>query len=342
MILAGAIFFAASAAAQGPAAAPRPDPKKAERSYRRATRLMSEGRLEDASTALEKSAALDPAEPGYLTAKEYVRQRRISEHVDRGDEYMSSGRPAQAAAEYRAALALDPENAYALQRFQDATGTRAPRPVVVLEPAGYASEPDLAPKPGLQNFDYRGDARRLFETIARAYGLTAVFDESFASRPVRFRLDNVDFATAFAAARRMTRAFYIPLSTTQFLIATDSVDNRRKLERLSLRTFYVPDAAGPQDLQEMANLLRTMFDIRFISLNNAASTLTVRAPGRVLDVAERILTGLSAGQPEVLLDLHIYQISETGAKQYGVSLPLQFTACGAEQQLATPRTLVSV
>jgi general secretion pathway protein D len=326
LALAASLALLSPALAQHPAPAPRPDPHKAEEYYRRAARLLAAGRLDEAAAALDRSAALDPFQPGYLTAREFVRQQRITSFLARGEEFMSQGRTVEAAASFRAALELDPANEYALQRFQDAAGLRSRQPVVVLDPPAYAVEPELAPRPGPQSFDFRGDGRRLFETIARAYGLTAVFDEAFAARPLRFRLEHVDFAVALATARRMTRSFIVPLSSTQFLVATDSVDNRRKLERLALRTFYLPGASGPQELQELSNLLRTMFDIRFLSLNNAASTLTVRAPARVLEAAERVLSGLGAGPPEILLDLHIYQLSDTGAKQYGLSLPLQFTA----------------
>jgi general secretion pathway protein D len=326
-----------SAGQESPASASAPvserDAKAAERQFNRALRLHQADQLEAATDALDSAVTFDPLDPTYATTREYVRQQRVSRHMNRGNQLMDRGQRIEAAAEFRAALELDPTNSFAEQRFKDAAGMAVVEPVHLLQPVTFAAEPQLTPKPGKQSFDFRGTSRALIEEFARSFGLTVTFDESVSSRQLRFRLAGVEFPVAAGAVRKITKTFFIPLSPTQVLVASDTTDVRRRLERMSLRTFYVPQASSAQELQELMNVLRTMLDVRFVNANAANSTITLRAPKESLDAAERILDGLAFGRPEILLDVFAYQISDTTSRQIGVDLPLQFTVFNLATEL---------
>jgi type II secretory pathway component GspD/PulD (secretin) len=300
--------------------------KRAEKLFERALRLHADDKLEEASATLDAAVELNPNDITHVTAREYIRQQRVSRYMNRGNELMNRGQRVEAAAEFRAALELDATNAFAAQRYQDASGVRYVENPRTLAPVTFDMEPDLTPRAQKQSFDFRGNSRSLIEQVATAYGMSVVFDDSVAARQLRFQLADVDFETAMRAVRKITHTFFIPMSPTQILVANDTPDVRRRMERMSLRTFYVPEAATPQDLQDLLNTLRTMLDIRFVNGNAANSTLTVRAPKQVLDAAGRLIQELGAGRPEVLLDVYAYQFSQTKARQIGVDLPLQFTA----------------
>ena len=331
-------LFSAALFAQEPKPAPAPAPtkkelKEAERQFNRALRLHQADDLDAASDALDSAVALDPGDTTYATTREYVRQQRVSRHMTRGNELLAKGQRVEAAAEFRAALDLDPTNSFAEQRLKDASGVDFLPPAQSLQPVTYAEEPTLAPKPGMQSFDFRGNSRGLIDQFARAFNLTVVYDEGVVTRPIRFKLSDVDFATASLAVRKITHTFFIPMTPTQILVATDTPEVRKRLERLSLRTFYVPQAASAQDLQDLVNTLRVMLDVRFINSNLANSTITVRANRELLDAAERVLNSLSSGRPEILLDVFAYQISETKSRQIGVDFPLQFTAFNVASEI---------
>jgi type II secretory pathway component GspD/PulD (secretin) len=196
-----------------------------------------------------------------------------------------------------------------------------------------AEEPELQPKPGVRTIELRGDTRALFERFAREFGLTVEFDNSFQTRPVRFTLPNADFTTALRTVSAISDAFIVPMGPDKFLVAADRPEERRRLERFSLRTFYVPDAASPQDLIEVVNVLRMLFDIRQIMPNQATASVTVRAPRPVLDAAQRLLEDLSQGRPEILVDVQVLQINHSRTTDIGVDLPLQFTAFNINTEL---------
>jgi type II secretory pathway component GspD/PulD (secretin) len=81
-----------------------------------------------------------------------------------------------------------------------------------------------------------------------------------------------------------------------------------------------------------------MFDIRQIMPNQATASVTVRAPGYILDAAQRLLEDLSQGRPEILVDVQVLQVSRSHTTNVGVSLPLQFTAFNVNTEL---RNIVS-
>ena len=311
--------------AKSEASRAKSEARKAEKLFNRAVRLQAEDKLDQAGTALDQTVALDPSNPGYATAREMVRQQRVSRHIDRGNQYLDEGRRVAAAGEFRAALDLDPENSFAAERLKDAYGV-APLPMPAAESPSFAAPIQLQPRPGDLDFHFRGGARQLIESIARGYGLSVSFDDSMTARTLRFDLDAVDFRTAMNAAGKATKTFYVALSATQFLVAADSQDNRRRLERMSLRTFFIPEATSPQELQDLLTMMRTLLDVRFIHVDPSSSTLTVRAPDNVLDAAGRLVSNISAGAPEVLLEIHALQLSESGNRDLGMGLPLQFTA----------------
>jgi type II secretory pathway component GspD/PulD (secretin) len=122
----------------------------------------------------------------------------------------------------------------------------------------------------------------------------------------------------------MTKTFTTPLSAREFLVVAESQQNRAQFERMSLRSFYVPDIGSPQELTEVVNILRTVFDIRLVTPQPATSTLVVRAPRRILDAATTLLESLDSSRPQVMIEFQVYEVSSSLARTLGVSLPLQW------------------
>ena len=190
----------------------------------------------------------------------------------------------------------------------------------VLEPGG---EIRVEPNPTQADFHYRGESRALLTQVASTFGVHATLDDSVASRPVRFDLGGADFYTAMQAAGAVTKTFWTPLDGRQILIVSESAENHRAFDRMSMRTFYVPASAN-QDLTDTNNLLRNLFDIRFITPQPAQSTLVVRAPQNVLEAATKVIEGLNDPRPQVLLDIRVYEISHNLTRNMGLQIPNQF------------------
>ncbi len=300
------------------------DRKRAKQAYSRGLKYQRDHRNDDAFEAFEEASKLAPDDANYATAKELTRQQRIRDHLERGNQFLSDNHKVEALAEFRTAIQLDPANEFALQRLKDMLGEWSPPAAVPSRVAASAGPVELHPGKGPQTFHYRGDGRGLLMQVAQQFGLAITVDDSVQSRPVNFNVENVDFYTAMQAACDLTKTFWTPLEEKQILVAQESPENRRAYERMAYRTFYISGSNTPQNLNDISNLLRNLFDIRFVSVQPASSTITVRAPQRILEAATRLLEGVDQGKPQVLLDVKVYAIDHTFVRKMGVQIPNQF------------------
>ncbi len=209
------------------------DEKDAREAFARGSKLQKSGREDEAFAALDHAARLAPRNAEYLTARELVRQRLVSLHVQRGNQLLEAKRRVEAAAEFQQALAYDPESSFARERLRDAALDQfSQRARLRVEES---QQIELAPRPGTQAFHYRGDARSLLQQVTRAFGITAVFDDSFVPRPVRFDIEGADYATAMQAASLITKSFATPLAANQVLIAADTPENHARFDHWAVR-----------------------------------------------------------------------------------------------------------
>jgi general secretion pathway protein D len=305
------------------------DLKAARQAFARGLKLEKSGTanpqdLDQALYEFQEASRLVPENIEYLTAREMTREHLAGLHLQHGNADLLDGKQVEALAEFRTALNLDPQNEFAQQRINDALG---PAPVRTASPPQLVGSSDaLALKPidAHHDFHYRGDSRGLITAVASSYGLTVVFDDSVLSRHVRFDLDNADFATAMQEASAVTKSFSVALEETVIFTSADTQENHRLFDRMGLRTFYIPGVSGPQDLTEIMNSLRTLFEFKFVSLNASASTIAIRAPKAGLEAATEFLGQLNSPRPEVMLDLKVFQISHTYARNMGLHVPDNF------------------
>ena len=304
--------------------APAKDLKAARQAFARGLKLERSKNLDEAFGQFEEAARLVPQDVEYVTARELVRQRLAAKHLESGNDELLSGRQVEALAEFRMAQTLDPQNEFAQQRLRDALG---PLPVrTVGPPQVVASEDAIAANPndGHRYFHYRGDSRGLITAVASSYGLTVILDDNFHNRPVRFDLEDADFATAIQAASQVTKSFSVALQDTVLFSTIDTPENHRLYDRMGMRSFYIPGSSSPQELNDLMNSLRALFEFRFVSLNAASSTITVRGPRAALAAATQFLTQLDSSRPEVMLDIKVFEVDHSYARNIGLHIPNQF------------------
>jgi len=297
---------------------------EAKKAFARGLKLQKSKRMDEALTEFERAADLVPQDVQYVTLREMVRQQAVFDHLQRGNTALASGSQVQAMGEFRTALHIDPTNDFARQRLTDALGNNTPAPRQAPRVVESEDVIQLTPRDALQTFHFRGDSRALLAQIATAYGIVATFDDSVVSRRIRFDVENIDFFTAMRLAGAVTKTFWSPLQSKQILVATESTENHRLFDRIGLRTFYIPDVGSQQELTDLVNVLRTVFELKFVTSNMQSSTITVRASQNVLGPTSRFLEALGSGHPEVMLDVRIYQISRTVVNNFGLQIPNQF------------------
>jgi len=304
--------------------APAKDLKAAQQSFSRGLKLEQAKNPDEAFVEFDAAARLIPQNVEYLTAREIVRQQVVALHMERGNNNLQDGRQAEALAEFRIALSMDPQNEFAQQRLRDALG-----PGLIHtsgSPQLVASADAVAPQPqaGHHDFHYRGDSRGLITAVASSYGLTVIFDDMFPSRRVRFDLEDVDFPTAMQTAEAVTKSFTVALDEKTLFATLDTPENHRQYDRMGLRSFYIPGGSTPQELNEILNALRSLFELRFVSLNAASSTITVRGTQGTLEAATKFLETLDSSRAEVMLDIQVFEVGHSYARNIGLHIPSEF------------------
>ena len=303
---------------------PKKDLKAARQAFARGLKLEKSQNLDQAFYEFEEAARLVPQNVEYLTAREMTRQHLAGLHLEHGNSDLLAGRQVEALAEFRAAVNLDPQNEFAEQRINDALG---PVPVRAASPPQVVDSADaLVAKPidARHDIHYRGDSRGLLTAVAASFGLTVVFDDNFPSRHVRFDIENADFATAMRAASTVTKSFTVALEDTVLFACVENPENHRLYDRMGLRSFYVSGGGTTQELNELMNSLKALFEFKFVSLNAASSIITVRGPQAALEAATQFLGQMNSPRPEVMLDLKVFQINHTYARTIGLHVPDNF------------------
>jgi len=308
---------------------PRPGPsqhdlKLAKKSFQHAVELQKEGRIEEAFAEVDKAATLAPANMDYLSTRELLRSRIASSYIDRGNLLAEIGDKKAAERQFKSALEIDPENGYAQERVHD-VAPEDPEHEHVLQLLASVEDVSANPKPGKQDFHIRGETRDLYEAIGRAFGITVTYDQSLTSQRVRFDVDGLDFYGAMHLAGKVTKTFWAPLSSNRVIVANDNQEMRRQYQRMSMQTFYVNNAPNPTDLNDIANILRNVFEVRLVSVVAAKNIITVRAPKEEMAAVSAMLDDIVQGRPEILLDIKAYELNYDKLRQFGLALQTDFT-----------------
>jgi Flp pilus assembly secretin CpaC len=333
-------FCLACAAADGPKPADskpvvsKEDRKAAEKEFKNAQDLQRAGKPQEALQAVVKAEQLVPGNVEYITMGEMLRQQLVDEQMEAGNHLATAGDPLGAAQRFRTALTIDPQNTYAEQRLRDVAPPEGdPYHKHVLQLLASVDQIILQPAPGKKSFHLQGDTRLLYTQIGAAFGIQMQFDQGLNSRTVRFDLDNVDFYTATGLAGMMTKTFWAPVSSHEAIVATDTVETRKQYERLALRTFYVSNASAQTDLNDLVNVMRTIFDMKLVSVQPSSNTITVRAPREQVEAASSLLDNLMDAKPELMIDVKEFEIDTDGLRAMGLDLPTSFTVFSVASEI---------
>ena len=299
--------------------------KQAREAFEHGVKFHNRQQFEEAFDQFDEATRLNPREVKFLTAREMVKAKLVFGHIQQGNLLLASNARLRAAAEFHAALDLDPENSFAHERFEEATTQAATAaPPAQQDPWDNSTEIHLEPSDSLATFHFSGDAKGLFTSLATAYGMKVEFDDSVQARPVTFNVDNVDFFTALRLACQVSKLMWAALDRHQLLIAADNVQNHKQYDRMVLQTFILPPHTTPQEATDMVLAMRNMFDLRYITSGQTADTVELRGPEHAVEACAKMLQQMSNGRPQVMLDIRVIQINHQLTRNIGVHIPNTF------------------
>ncbi len=300
---------------------------------------MARNQIDAAEQHFNHAHDLDPANADYNAALLLTREHHLTDLVQQASVARMGGDRVRADALLEQARHIDPDNAVVAQHF------RAPAaPQTAIDPADRfhdtpvpAAAIELTPSQGERSFHIRGDGRSALTQVLTGFGIRSVFDDSVTHDALRFDLEQVTYAQAVPILLSMTHTFLVPLDATGVLVARDTPENRDRLERLLEETIYVPGST-PEQMGELGNLLKTVFEVKQVAVRNNAGDLVVRAPRETLRAINTTVADLVQGNSEVVFDLKLYEVDRTRTRSIGPQLPQGF---GVYNVASTAQSLVS-
>ena len=272
--------------------------------YERGRQAEKAGRMAEAYVLYSQASAMDPKNQTYWLRSQAVRSRaaleaKVMPKLDVDGE------------------SADPDDLLALAEPtpQDRLDARRPLPPTT-----------LAADANLKSFDVRGDARKLFEDVAHAYGLECRFDGDYQPvPPFRFQMDDVDYRVALHALERATSSFIVPLTSKLFLVARDTPQKRTELEPYVAVAVHVPETLTPQDFNSLVTAIQQTFAIEKVAFDSSSSTVILKGAISKIVPARAMFEDLMYPRAQVMVEVRFIEVSRNDLLTYGVELQNTFS-----------------
>jgi general secretion pathway protein D len=299
--------------------------------------------IEDYDTALvhyERALRSSPTNAEYKLRTDHMRFTDGQFHLERGEKALQKGDLQTALGEFEKTRGVDPSNAAADQELKKtmdliaaknaATDGSSTNPKQQDDSELLTGPPELKPLSREPHYvKMTNTAPAIFETIAKLAGLSVIFDPDFlnAQHRITIELPNLTLEQALDATALATKAIWKPIASNIIYVTTDSAAKRKEVEDEVVRTFYISNTIQPNDLTEIANGLRALFDLRKVQSVASQNAIVIRdTPDKVL-LVEQVIRNLDKAKPEVLIHVQVLTANRDRLRDLGI-LPGQTVSVG--------------
>lgn len=303
-----------------------------------------------ALSLFEQALKLDPSDQGYQLAVRRARFQAGQSHVDKGQKLRQAGKLEEAIAEFQKAFSMDPGSTIAEQELRrtyemirrekqkNEKGEEAASGEDRGLTPGQQSRKEMEEKVGTMQGvpDLRPSSQRinnlkmnnqpvkvLWETLGKLAGINVMFDQDFISQSTRnfsYDANNISVEEAFDALGVMTKAYWKPLTGTSIFVTQDNVTKRRDYEEQVVKTFYLQNVTTPQELQEIATVIRTVTDIRRLLTYNGQMAMTIRGSVDQINLAQKVILDLDKAKAEVVIDIFVMEANKTRTRDLAAAI----------------------
>jgi general secretion pathway protein D len=185
---------------------------------------------------------------------------------------------------------------------------------------------ELHAQPGQQDFDVTGDARVLYQSVAKAFGLDCVFDDGLdPGKSFRFRVTEADYRDALHALEAATGTFLVPITAKMFLVLKDTPQNRLDREPTAAIEVRIPETTSPQDFNAVITAVQQAFAVEKLAFDTQNNTVFMRDRVSKVLGARMMFEDLLAPRAQVMIELKFLEVTRNDAITYGVDLPNTFS-----------------
>jgi general secretion pathway protein D len=287
--------------------------------------------INDLDTALihyERALRSDPRNVTYRLKATHLRFEAAQAHVAKGQKFRDAGELQLAIAEFEKAATMDPSSPVAGQELTRTMEMMAARQAQTqpVPPEAQEKEPLLLDKPPELapishepiNLRLTNDARIIYETIGKLAGVSVLFDSDFQPRRISTELTNVTLEQALDVVALQSKTFWKAVAGNIIFVVPDQQQKRRDYEEFVVRTFYLSNTVQAQDLTEIVNGLRQLFEFRRIQQVNSQNAIIIRDTPDKIALAEKVIRDIDKAKPEVVIQVAVLQARRDRARDLGI------------------------
>src|SRR6266568_8981422 len=311
---------------------------KAKSLYSKGQQAEARQQYEEAYQYFKQAYDLHPEDVQLRSSYERTKFLAAASHVHRGQQLRDEGKLEEAMREFQLAASIDSSSGIAQQEIkrtqrlidkaqQPATApptSRAPQEGLSESASNVAGPVQLAPISQTPlTLKLAEDSKTVYETIGKLAGINVLFDPDYVSRRIRVELNGVSLDQALRIVALQSRTFWRPVTPNTIYIAQDTQQKRNDVEQQVLRTFYLNNFSTVSELQDVANLIRTILRVERVQQFPSQNIIVMRGTPDQVALAELLINNLDKTKSEVVVDIVVMQVSRTKLKQLGIQYPFQ-------------------
>ncbi len=333
-----------------------------EQAFFEGRRLIEAGDVEQGLARVQEAARRDPHNQEYRNYYERQRAVAVQRYLALAENARRANAPDQAAQAYQRVLGLDPANARAQSGLEALQMDRRHRAALVEAEAmlkkGDTAGASAKARQILAENPSHGEARALVRRIDegstkaaaavsppgaafrkpvtlefRDASLRTVFDLISKHTGVTFLLDRdvrpdqrTTAAVRNAPIEELIRIVLLTnrlerrvLNADTVLIYPNTPAKARDYKELVVKSFYLANA----DARQTAHMIRALVKTRDLYVDEKLNLLVIRDTPEVVRIAERLVANQDLGEPEVMLELEVLEVSATVLTDIGIQWPSQ-------------------
>jgi hypothetical protein len=281
---------------------------EADKLYKQARKAEKAGQIARAYILYTEAAALDPAKAVYALRAQALQSRAALEAKPVPKKKAEDKPPAEPD------VIVEPEPHFDSPTAKDYAESRKPLPPT-----------ELKAQPVRVDINLRGDAKALFEQVAKLYGLDCVFDYDYqAGSPFHFELRQADYREALEALQATTASFVVPVNERVFLVAKDTPQKRKEAEPSVSVSIPLPEPTTAQDFTALIAAVQQSLALEKVAWDTSKSMVVIRDRISKVTAARKLFDQLLQPRPEVEIEVEFIEWNRQDLLNYGMTLPTSF------------------
>jgi general secretion pathway protein D len=273
--------------------------------------LLKERRIDLAIEQFKHALAIEPSKAEHQASlAEAVRLKESRSQYREAERLAQLGRTDEAIDGFTRSAELDPSFREPLESISRLT-----------EEQQALMRSDRLKQPVTLKFRNAG-VKEVLEGVAKAGGLTLIFDKDVRNDPTSIAIQDTPFEDALQLLLNSNSLFSRTVSPGVLIISPNTKQKQEQYQDLVIRTFYLSSAKS----KDMLTLLKSMLDSKRMHANEQLNTIVIRDQPEKIQMAEKIILANDRQEAEVLFDVEVLEVDRTVNQTYGLTYPKQVAA----------------